>query len=277
MKISDGKWPSTDSLSQNERHNETIYNSYMSIKSHLDIDQFEHVRLSNVNSSLVVPSEGGYFNVMKSLILNRFFVLALSLFLFKSASLASSGTEGAAFLDIPVGGAPAAMGAAYTAQATDVYAPTWNPGGLGFAEGTQLSGMYLSYLESIQYQYMSFTHRLNKENGIGFSVQNLTSGDIGATDQTGASIGTFNVRYTAYNLAYGHAFNDKLSLGVTGKVIQARLSDVSANAYAGDVGAIYKANDRLTLGLTVANVGTKLKFIFQWPFARAPASCSCRA
>ena len=43
-----------------------------------------------------------------------------------------------------------------------------------------------------------------------------------------------NVRYSAYSLAYGHALNEKLSLGVTGKVIQARLSDVSASAYAAD-------------------------------------------
>ena len=37
---------------------------------------------------------------------------------------ASTGTEGASFLDIPVGAGPAALGAAYTALATNAYAPT---------------------------------------------------------------------------------------------------------------------------------------------------------
>ena len=39
---------------------------------------------------------------------------------------ASSGSEGAAFLDIPVGAGPAALGASYTALANDAYAATWN-------------------------------------------------------------------------------------------------------------------------------------------------------
>src|SRR5258708_18728116 len=68
---------------------------------------------------------------------------------------ASSGTEGAAFLDIPVGAAPAAMGAAYTALANDAYAPTWNPGGLGLLESTQLSGQHVSYLDTLHYEYFS--------------------------------------------------------------------------------------------------------------------------
>ena len=52
----------------------------------------------------------------------------LSLLIFASPGLwAASGTEGASFLDIPVGAGPAALGAAYTAQANDVYAPVWNP------------------------------------------------------------------------------------------------------------------------------------------------------
>src|SRR5579872_802687 len=72
---------------------------------------------------------------------------------FVSPSRASSGTEGASFLDIPVGAGPAALGAAYSALATDAYAPTWNPAGLGFVTDNEFSGQHLSYLESINYEY----------------------------------------------------------------------------------------------------------------------------
>src|SRR5579864_5584550 len=71
---------------------------------------------------------------------------------------ASSGTEGASFLDIPVGAGPASLGAAYTALATDAYAPTWNPAGLGFVSGTEMAGQHLSYLESMNYEYLSVVH-----------------------------------------------------------------------------------------------------------------------
>ena len=40
--------------------------------------------------------------------------------------------------------------------------------------------------------------------------------------------------YTAYNLAYGKAVTSRLSLGLTGKLISAKIDDVSAQAYAVD-------------------------------------------
>src|SRR5437667_2673186 len=80
---------------------------------------------------------------------------------------ASSGTEGASFLDIPVGAGPAALGSAYSALATDAYAPTWNPAGLGPLENNQVAGQHLSYLESIYYEHASFVHPLGKGRGVG--------------------------------------------------------------------------------------------------------------
>jgi hypothetical protein len=180
---------------------------------------------------------------------------------------ASSGTEGAAFLDIPVGAGPAALGSAYTALATDAYAPTWNPAGLGFLESTSFSGQHLSYLESIHYEYLSAVHPLpqsrNSDNhsAIGFSAQYLASGDIAGTNELGDSIGDFSSHYGSYNLAYGRTFGERLSLGLTGKWINAKIDDVSANAYAMDLGSMYRMNSKLTLAGTLVNFGTKLKFI----------------
>src|SRR5437773_2736248 len=155
-----------------------------------------------------------------------------------SKSHGSTGTEGASFLDIPVGAGPAAMGSAYTSLATNAYAPVWNPAGLGMLNSNELAGQHLSYLESMHYEYMSFVHPFDKsrdsgtQRGLGFSVQYLGSGDIAGTDDTGASIGSFSSYYASYNLAYGQTVTDKLALGVTGKMIRAKIDDVSAGAYA---------------------------------------------
>src|SRR5437899_12845784 len=82
------------------------------------------------------------------------FVFVFSIF--SSVNLyASSGTEGAAFLDIPVGAGPAALGSAYTALAHDAYAPIYNPAGLGFLTAPELSAQHLSYLDSINYEFGS--------------------------------------------------------------------------------------------------------------------------
>src|ERR1700682_3163717 len=118
-----------------------------------------------------------------------FYVLTASMIL-PAASRAASGTEGAAFLDIPVGAGPASLGSAYSALATDAYAPVWNPGGLGFLDSTQVAAQHLSYLESISYEFVSVVHPLHPGDSLGFAAQYVGSGDITTTDKTGASVGT---------------------------------------------------------------------------------------
>lgn len=177
--------------------------------------------------------------------------------------LSSSGTEGASFLDIPVGAGPAALGGAYTAQAEDAYAPNWNPAALGFLPSTQIAGQHLSYLESIRYEYLSFVHPFKEKGGLGFSVQYLTSGDIPKTNLNGDTVGDFSNYYSAYNVAYGLNITKTLCLGTTAKVIRAKLNDTSATAFAADFGSYYRHNDNLALAAVVTNVGTKLKFVDQ--------------
>src|ERR1700690_3713191 len=106
-------------------------------------------------------------------------VLAIG-FLLSATShvLAAAGTESASFLDIPVGAGPASLGGAYTALANDLYAPVWNPAGLGFLDSTQLGGQHLAYLESIHYEHLGFVIPLKHGMGLGASAQYLGSGDI---------------------------------------------------------------------------------------------------
>jgi len=187
------------------------------------------------------------------------FVVFISYFL--TPAYAASGSEAASFLDIPVGGRPAAMGDAYSALATDAYAMTSNPAGLGFLDSTQIAGQHLSYLESINYEYASIVHPLTKGNSIGASMQYLGSGDITQTNTSGDTVGSFTTHFAAYSLAYGHAFGDKFSLGATGKVIDAKIADVGAKAYAADLGSLYRVNDKLNLSAVLSNFGTKLTFL----------------
>ncbi len=202
----------------------------------------------------------------QSVVANSALALVAGVSLLSTMSYGSSGTEGASFLDIPVGAGPAALGSAYTALATDAYAPTWNPAGLGFLPDNEVAGQHLAYLESIHYEYLSFVHPFkNKDDetvrGLGVSAQYLASGDISGTDINGNSTGNFSTYYGAYNLAYGQAVTSKLSLGLTGKLINAKIDDVSASAYAADLGALYKMNDQINLAATLVNLGSKLTFL----------------
>src|ERR1019366_3187573 len=140
--------------------------------------------------------------------------------------------------------------------------------------GTEVAAQHLSYLESMNYEYLSVVHPLNAQGsetrrGIGFSMQYLGSGDINRTDinadgtpvNNGDPIGTFSSHYASYNLSYGQTLSEKLAVGLTGKLINAKIDDVGANAYAADLGALYRANEKVQLGASLVNMGTSLKFI----------------
>jgi hypothetical protein len=174
---------------------------------------------------------------------------------------AESGSEGAAFLQIPVGARPAALGSAYSALAEDAYAPIWNPAGLSRIDSSQIAGQHLSYLESIRYEYVGIGYPLANGRGIGLGVQYLGSGDIPETDRFGNMLGTFSSHYAAYSLAYGHRVGPKLSLGITGKLIEAKISDVGAHAWAMDFGGLYHYSPHLRWAGVLSQVGTKLKFL----------------
>lgn len=180
-----------------------------------------------------------------------------------AARAAASGTEGASFLDIPAGGRPAALAGAYSALAEDAYAPVWNAAGLGSLPSAQLSGMHAGYAEVGGYEFASYAHPLGAHDGLGASAQYFHTGSEAALDLDGNRTGTFSSHFGAYSLAYGHAFNEHLSLGATGKLIDARLADVSARAVAGDAGALYRVNERVKVAVVAANLGGKLKYLEQ--------------
>src|ERR1035437_8584456 len=94
----------------------------------------------------------------------RGFIVCLVLAAAATGAWSSSGTEGASFLDIPVGGAPAALGSAYTAQANNAYAPVWNPAGLGFLHSLEFTGMHLSYLGPVSYEHAGLVVPLGEED-----------------------------------------------------------------------------------------------------------------
>jgi hypothetical protein len=128
---------------------------------------------------------------------------------------------------------------------------------------TQIAGQHLSYLETIHYEFLSGVHPIKGGGAYGLSAQYLGSGDVPETDIDGNTLGTYSSHYASYNISYGRRYTRKLSLGLTAKLIEAKIKDTSAHAFAGDLGAFYRYNDQLDLGAAVTNMGTPLKFVEQ--------------
>lgn len=190
----------------------------------------------------------------------RGWALALALVL-PVLPASAAGKDGAAFLSIPAGGRPAALGGAYSALAYDAYAPAWNPSGLGLLPSAQLAGMHLEYAESIGYEFVSYVQPLGAHDGLGGSVSFLHPKRTSARDVDGLEDGSFDAHYAAYTLGYGHAFSGSFALGAAGKVIDARISDASGQAFAADVGALYRVSPSVSVAAVAANLGSTLKLL----------------
>src|ERR1700756_5185401 len=83
------------------------------------------------------------------------------------SAFAGSGTTGAAFLDIPVGAGPAAMGGAYTALATNAYGSVWNPGALAWSHVPEVAAQLLSYFKAVNYEYVSLAYPFGRPGTLG--------------------------------------------------------------------------------------------------------------
>ncbi len=176
-------------------------------------------------------------------------------------ALAASGTEGASFLDIPLGGRPAAMGSAYSSLSVDAYAPSWNPGGLGFLKASELSLTHLSYVDSMGYEFLSFVHPFPRGGAFGLSAHYFRPGKVSGADAMGNPTGDFTGYFAAYSAAYGIAVHPALSIGVTGRWIQGRIDEFSSSAFSADAGALLRLNRRLSLAAVGSNIGSQVKFI----------------
>lgn len=176
---------------------------------------------------------------------------------------AASGSEGAAFLDIPVGARPAALGGAYSALAMDGYAAVFNPAALGALDAKRLTLTHLDHLEA-DYEFAGYAHPLaSGDHGLGAAVQFYRPGRITGLDAGGLPTGDVSGHYGAYSLAYGAGVGEWVSFGATGKVVRAAIDGVTATAYAADLGVLYRPSKALSLALVMANLGSKLKFMDQ--------------
>src|SRR5579884_3189454 len=114
-----------------------------------------------------------------------------------ASAWAGAGSDGAAFLQLPLGARAAALGGAYDALATDAYAPAWNPAGLAFEPSASVSASYLSYLDAMSYDAFSAAVPLRNggDGGVGGSIQYFDPGSVPASDVAGNPIGRFNGYY----------------------------------------------------------------------------------
>ncbi|TBR18780.1 PorV/PorQ family protein [bacterium] len=201
-------------------------------------------------------------------------MLSCALLLLSASAFAANsqvGTSAAQFLKLGAGSRAGAMGEAYSAVADDVYAVYYNPAGLVRLTGSQLSAAHAEHFQGISYEFAGFGYPVKDAKGAvnsawGAAIYNLSIADIERRSaDTRSPTGNFTAGDYSYNVSYARLLTPRLSLGITGKLIQQNIDSYSASAYAADFGAQYTVPNVLRgrplwLSGVVKNVGTEMSF-----------------
>lgn len=209
--------------------------------------------------------------------MKKIVLLLLVLFLgtFAAESYAVS-EAGVLFLMISPGARAAGMGEAFVAIADDASAVYWNPAGLAFQTGREITLMHTNWLpqfgSDLYYDFLAYRQNFEGIGVIGVNITYLNLGEQTRTDETGNELGTFNSHEFAVTAAYGTRLSENMSVGIGLRFIRSSLSDVGAgsekgdgkaNAFAVDLGWLYKASfvRGLSFGANLSNMGPKITYI----------------
>lgn len=167
------------------------------------------------------------------------------------------------------------MGRAFTAVANDANAIWWNPGGLAFLRGHEVSLTYTQLVpdlaNDVNWSYPVYAQHVEGWGGLAASVGYLSYGKSEATDEEGNVTGEFTSYEVVPAIAYGTELADNVGFGVALKLIRVDLAPETVTldnrsgrgtTFAADLGGLVKMpGAKVSLGAALSNLGPDIAYI----------------
>lgn len=189
----------------------------------------------------------------------------LVFFLFVTGFASENGGYAGSFLRMGVGARSISMGNTGIAHPTNAYSAFYNPASFGLIE-EHLVGLSYSFLSlDRRFEFISFSMKVPP--GAGFSIGWIESGvgDLRSYNSIGEDTGDINHSANAVYFSFGRQFGDRLSVGISFKILFEFINDgteefdYSSNGVGFDFGIIYKVTEDIILGGLVKDVNSKFK------------------
>ncbi len=182
------------------------------------------------------------------------------------------------FLMISPGARAAGMGEAFVAIADDATAVFWNPAGLAYQYGREVTIMHANWLpqfaSDMYYDFIAYRQDIEGVGTIGANITFLNMGKQYITGEDSPEVlGEFGSYDIAFATSYGTTITNNLAMGVTLRYIRSNLApqgqgaekgNGKANAFSFDVGLLYRLpvlSRKLTWGMNLSNMGPKIAYI----------------
>jgi len=196
---------------------------------------------------------------------------ALIFVLMPSTKISQALESGAEFLKIDTDARAVSMGSAYTAAADGVNSISYNPAGLASLKSVEFGFSHTNWLLDSKHDFLGLGMPLKTTGGLlpagdwvmGLGVTRLTSGSLESRGADRLASGSFNAYDQSISIALARSMG-RARVGVAAKYIEGSIAGEKARAVAVDMGATRGlGNLPVSLGLSVQNLGTPMKYIDQ--------------
>ncbi len=172
-----------------------------------------------------------------------------------------AGKSGLSFLKLGASARGIAMGDAMSANVSGAAATYYNPAGLlnSYADDsrTQIMLMHKEWIQDTRTEYVAISFWLGDNNALGFFLNSTTIAEIEIRTRPGTPEGTFTARNFSIGISYGHAIDENLRLGLTGKFLYEKIFIDEASGIAFDLGLQYTTPvENLSVGASLSNLGS---------------------
>lgn len=186
-----------------------------------------------------------------------------------------AGQAGASQLLINPWARSSGFGDANVACVTGYESMHLNIAGMAFTKKLEVGFNNSQYFVStgIQVNAAALAVRVGENSVLGAMVEAFNWGEIDRTSEAmpEGGFGTFKPGYTVIGLSYAREFSNSIFGGITVKIINEHIDNLSANGFAFDAGIQYitgfgkdkagnRKRDNLHFGITMKNVGTTMKY-----------------
>ena len=189
--------------------------------------------------------------------------LAILLYIISSAALSYAQDAGAVFqfLQLPASSHAAGLGGDNISITEDDAELSYhNPALLTNSSARMLGLNYMNYLHRTNILGAGYTIEVGERSMLGLKAQYLDFGSMKNTDDEGNIIGDFSAKDMLLMGTYSFDFSERLTGGVSGKLIYSNYEQVYSLALGVDLGLnYYNPNTMLSASIVARNLGGQIK------------------